>query len=85
MADRFALFDYEYELAIRWHLAGRESPVVIDPRIAFGAPAIRGIPTWILRGRWVAGESLEDIQEDFGLTQDEIVGGLGFEGIRDAA
>ena len=51
MADKLFEFDYEEELAIKWHVAGRQSPVLIDPRIAFGAPMVRGIPTWVLKGR----------------------------------
>ena len=82
VGERFAEFDYEYELALVWHVAGRQSPVIIDPRIAFGAPMVRGIATWVLKGRWKAGESIEDIEEDFRLNEDEIKQGLQFEGIQ---
>jgi uncharacterized protein (DUF433 family) len=85
VGERFAQFDYEHDLAIIWHVAGRQSPVVIDPRIAFGAPMIKGIATWVLKGRWEAGESIEDIEEDFKLSQEEIKYGLQFEGIQVAA
>lgn len=82
VADRFAEFDYEEGgLAITWHVAGRESPVVIDPRISFGAPTIRGIPTWALKGRWEAGESKDDIEDDFLLEPPEVEAALRFEGI----
>ena len=50
--------------------------------IAFGAPMVRGIATWVLKGRWKAGESIEDIKEDFTLGEDEIKQGLQFEDIR---
>lgn len=83
VGERFAEFDYEYELAIVWHVAGRRSHVIIDPRIAFGAPMVKGIATWVLKGRWHAGESIEDIEEDFRLTKEEIKHGLQFEGIHD--
>ena len=70
-------FDYEHKgIVIRRHVAG---PITIDPRIAFGAPAIRGTPTWIIRGRWDAGESNSDIADDFGLTKEEIRKALEFE------
>ena len=82
VGDRFAEFDYEHALALIWHVAGRQSQVIIDPRIAFGAPMVRGIATWVLKGRWNAGESAEDIEEDFTLNQDEIKQGLQFEGIQ---
>jgi len=82
MEDKLYEFDYEYDLAIRWHVAGRQSPVIIDPRIAFGAPTIEGIPTWALKGRWKAGESIEDIEVDFRLTQEGVKYALEFEDIR---
>ena len=86
LADKFAEFDYEGEgLAIRWHVAGRESPVVIDPRVAFGAPLVSGVPTWVLKGRWTAGESVTEITEDFGVSEEETQAALRFEGVDLAA
>jgi uncharacterized protein (DUF433 family) len=85
IADRLAEFDYEYGLALIWHVAGRGSRITIDPRISFGAPTVSGIPTWILKGRWQAGETVAEIAEDFGLVADEIHEALEFEGIREAA
>lgn len=86
IADKFAEFDYDgMDMAIRWHLAGRQSSVIIDPRIAFGAPSVVGIPTWTLKGRWNAGETLADIQEDFGIPEERVKDGLSFEGVRIAA
>jgi uncharacterized protein (DUF433 family) len=85
VAERFAEFDYEHDLAVRWHVAGRDSRVVIDPRISFGAPTIRGVPTWALRGRSRAGEPMDEIGVDFGLEPDEVREALVFEGIKVAA
>jgi len=85
IGERFAEFDYEEGLALIWHVAGRESPILIDPRVSFGAPTVRGIPTWALKGRWTAGESLEELQADFRLPREEVLQALEFEGIRDAA
>lgn len=82
VGERFAQFDYEHGLALIWHVAGRASPVVIDPRMAFGAPTVRGIPTWALKGRWNAGEALDEIEEDFNLGLYEIEQALLFEGIK---
>ena len=42
--------------------------MLIDPRISFGAPMIKGVPTWVLKGRHEAGESIGDIRDDFSLT-----------------
>ena len=89
MAEKFAEFDYEHldgqHWALRWHPAGRQSPVTIDPRIAYGAPTVRGVPTWVLKGRWDAGEGFADIKEDFGIDEDYAKHGLEFEGVRLAA
>ena len=81
VSDRFHQFDYDNGIALVWHLASRRSPVVIDPRISFGAPSVRGVPTWALKGRWDAGESVAEIQTDFGLGADEVRDGLQFEGV----
>ena len=87
MVDRLMEFDYDldYELALQWFAAGRQSQVMIDPRVSYGAPMVKGIPTWVLKGRWDAGESIPDIQEDFALAEDEIADGLRFEGVEVAA
>ncbi len=85
VGQRFTQFDYDQGLALIWYVAGRDSMVVIDPRTSFGAPTVRGIPTWVLKGRWSAGESISDIQADFGLSEEESMDGLLFEGISLAA
>ena len=82
LGEKFHTFDYERGLALRWHVAGRSSPVQIDPRISFGAPSVHGIPTWAMRGRMLAGESVAEISDDFGLEEYEVIAGLEFEGLR---
>jgi uncharacterized protein (DUF433 family) len=81
--QRFDQFDYEHRLAVRWHPRGRENPIVVDPRIAFGAPIIRpaGIATWAIRERYEAGEEIPEIEDDFGVTREQIAAALAFEGI----
>jgi uncharacterized protein (DUF433 family) len=80
---RLAEFDYDKisGIALRWHVGGRDSHVVIDPRISFGAPAVNGTPTWILRDRWKSGENTRLIADDFGLKENLILDALNFEGI----
>ena len=79
---RLREFEYEHEgIVIRWHVAGRSSPIIIDPRIAFGAPTIGGTPTWVIKGRWNAGESDREIADDFGIKQVEVREALKFEGL----
>lgn len=82
MEDRLLEFDYEDGgIAIKWHPAGRQSLVVIDPRVAFGAPNVTGIPTWVLKGRYNAGETIADIIEDFQLEATAVRDAWQFEGI----
>jgi uncharacterized protein (DUF433 family) len=79
---RLEEFDYERDgIVIRWHLTGPGSLIVIDPRTAFGAPNIGGTPTWVIKGRFEAGESLEEIGDDFDLKELEVREALHFEGI----
>ena len=50
------------------------SLIVIDPKVSFGRPVISGsgIPTSIIAERWEAGESIEDLVNDYGRTAQEI-------------
>ena len=81
VADRFQQFDYEEGFALVWHPRGRSSPVKIDPRIRFGHPAIRGIPTSILKDRWIAGETVASVAKDYLLHADEVRAAWKFEGV----
>ena len=81
IGDKFAEFDYELDLAVTWHPAGRDSAVKIDPRVAFGEPVADGIPTGAIKGRWLAGESPAEIGEDFGIALQTVRDGLSFEGV----
>jgi len=75
-------FDYHDEgLAIRWHVAGLSSKVVIDPQVSFGAPNVGGAATWVLRDRYHAGESVDDIADDFDLSKDSVLDALRFESV----
>lgn len=48
--------------------------VVIDPRISFGRPVLvgTGIPTFILAERYKAGESIDELVEDYGCNRLQI-------------
>jgi uncharacterized protein (DUF433 family) len=62
--------------ATRWWpgAAPGEGVVVVDPRRAFGAPVVAGtgIRTEDVFSRFSAGESLEDLASDYGLSLDQI-------------
>lgn len=78
------LHEFEYDeqvgLATRWHVAGNRSAVVIDPRVQFGRPSVRGVPTWIIAGRAEAGEDIPTIAKDFGIPRSVVADALAFEG-----
>lgn len=81
---RLKEFDYEHRgIVIRWHVAGTDSAVMIDPRVSFGSPMVNGVPTWAIKGRWTAGEPPDEIADDFGLRKTEVVDALAFEGVED--
>ncbi|MGQ0560119.1 MAG: DUF433 domain-containing protein [Sphingosinicella sp.] len=81
LAEKFLEFDYESGVAARWHVAGKRSPIIIDPRIRFGAPNIKGVPTWLVRDRWVAGEQPPETASEYKLTLRDVREALIFEGI----
>ena len=69
-------------LASRWHPLGRDRPVVLDPKVSFGAPSIagRGVKTININDLYMAeGESLESVRTWWGLTDTEIQAAVDFE------
>lgn len=87
--DRIREFDYDerHSLAIRWFPRGRDGPIIVDPRIQFGAPILRdsGLATWAVRERFQAGESVQEITEDFGIQESAVWHALEFEEVGAAA
>ena len=84
LAELLRSFDYPPQNAgpvQRWKLKDGDVPIIIDPRISFGDPTVRGIPTWIIQERWKAEQDIEYISEDFGLTPAEVEAALAFENI----
>ncbi|HTE86356.1 MAG TPA: DUF433 domain-containing protein [Dehalococcoidia bacterium] len=81
VSERFLEFEYVDGLAVIWHVRGTFSQVLIDPRVSFGAPMVNGIPTWAVKGRYEAGEEIEEIAADFSLDGEQVKQSLEFEGI----
>jgi uncharacterized protein (DUF433 family) len=73
---RLKEFEYKGGIAVKWNL---DSVVSIDPQIAFGAPSINGIPTWTIKNRLAAGESVNEIADDFSLKVADVRRALAFE------
>jgi uncharacterized protein (DUF433 family) len=74
-------YDSDADTVLRWRVAGYESPIRLDPRVAFGAPHVNGIATWVLRERWKSGESAPDIAADYVLPLPSVLAALEFEQI----
>jgi len=75
-------FEYSAEdkgTVIQWKVAGADEPIVIDPRVAFGSPNVKGIATWVLKERYENGDSVADIADDFDLSKEMVLSGLKFE------
>lgn len=66
--------EYEDELARRWWPLGKEYKVVVDPDYGFGLPVVAGsgIRTEIIAERYRAGDTVEEITYDFGITVAQI-------------
>jgi uncharacterized protein (DUF433 family) len=65
--------------AERIYPAGRQSPVVIDPEFAFGAPSVNGIRTAVLTELLDAGEAPEEVAEDYGLNVRQVKAAAAYE------
>lgn len=60
---------WELDTAVRWRPdASRESPVVIDPDVRFGAPSVGGISTESCGSSPKGGDEDQDLANIFGLT-----------------
>lgn len=56
--------------------------IVIDPRICHGKPVIRGtrMPVALVIGSLAGGMSFEEVEQEYGLTRDDIRAALTFAG-----
>ncbi|MBI5811839.1 MAG: DUF433 domain-containing protein [Meiothermus silvanus] len=55
--------------------------VALDPQVAFGAPAVKGVETRVLAWRYDAGEEREELAEDYGLAPEAVMEAVVFEGM----
>jgi uncharacterized protein (DUF433 family) len=81
--SRVEFADDEPQGAVLMFPAGRESPVVINPRLASGAATVRGIRTERLAEVAHFGTP-GDVAEEFSLTADEVRAALSYEWARAA-
>lgn len=82
IARRLREFDYGVSgEVLKWKVAGEEKSIEIDPRLSFGAPQVSGVRTAILKSRWHGGEEVNDLADDFSISESEVLEALLFEGV----
>lgn len=82
LTQKLQEFNYDDTGSVdRWLVAGVDKDIAIDPRIAFGAPQILGVRTKLLATKWSAGDPIDELADDFGLSQEKVIEALIFEGI----
>ena len=74
-------YDPAGDIVRLWKVAGEDQPIRIDPAVAFGAPHVSGIATWVVKDRWEGGENIAEIAEDFVLDRCHVVAALKFEAV----
>jgi uncharacterized protein (DUF433 family) len=55
--------------------------ITMDPGVRFGKPCIKGTRIDVVAtvlGRFAAGDKIEDIQEDYQLTRDQVMAALAY-------
>jgi len=79
--------DYDRIGPVQIWIAGREKPILVNPRIAFGVPILAscGVRTEEILDRFLADEQPEEIAEDFGAKVDEVLEAIRWETTRLAA
>lgn len=82
LAKKLRQFNYDQSgSVIQWRVAGDDKPVLIDPRLAFGSPQVDGVRTSIVKARFVAGDEVDEIADDFSISTSLVVEALLFEGL----
>lgn len=68
-------------IAMRIYPRGKDSPLVVDPKVRGGRVTIRGttLTTDIVKGRVLSGDPLDLIADDFQITRDDIDAAVAFE------
>lgn len=60
-------------------LGGEQVSVQIDPEHCFGRPRVRGVSTWTIRDRFLGGDGLLELAEDYGLLTPEVEDAIRYE------
>ena len=71
---------WEGDTAAAWRPHGDpKSPVVMEPGMRAGRPAVRGISTEVLWEQEQAGEAVSDIAADYDLAEEDVLWALAYE------
>jgi uncharacterized protein (DUF433 family) len=71
---------WEGDIAAAWRPhADPDSPVLMEPGMRAGRPAVKGISTEILWEQEKAGEAVSDIAADFDLAEEDVLWALAYE------
>ena len=82
LAKKLKQFNYDQSgSVIQWRVAGDDKPILIDPRLAFGSPQVDGIRTAIIKSRFAAGDEVDEIADDYSISNSLVVEALLFEGL----
>lgn len=82
LSSRLKTFNYdERGSVITWKVAGEDKDIEIDPTLAFGAPQVDGVKTSLIKTRFSIGEEVDEISEDYSITNEQVVEALLFEGL----
>ena len=75
------------QLAERWFPAGRDVPIVLDPRVGAGRLTVlgSGVTVDTIYGRFQAGESIELLADDYDLDEAAIQEAIRYADRRDLA
>ena len=71
---------WDGDIAVGWRPHDEQnSPVRISPELRYGRPAVGGVSTEVLWEHVEAGESLEDVVFDFGISEAELRWAVAYE------
>jgi uncharacterized protein (DUF433 family) len=85
-ADSFVRrVSWDGDIAAGWRPQGEQSPVLMDPHMRFGMPAVEGIRTGIIWEHVQAGEIDEDIADEFEIPIDAVQWAITYERAAHAA
>lgn len=72
-------FDYDKNVVLRWRVFKHNPEIIIDPRICFGAPSLKGVSTWIIAEQFKGGATTGEIASDYNLSEELVGAALTFE------